>query len=585
MMESKSAIEAKASSVVAFMRNLDKIQEQQILFTSKLEKEKKRKEELDERYEASLQERRVLQDATRNGTIVNEDSKLNRVVIVRLEKKLQSAKIKYSVARRDNASMKSKIDSLRKDKMILMQIKTTMEREIAEGNRRMKSIQRETLATNNKRHNVQISIANAKHSIVRDMEEFSREVASTKENISASQSIMFNSIKERMEATFAASAARRSRQQSQSFDDGLNGTGELLDAKGGEMQVLMSQLQELMRSNGFTKVRDFIADLELSEDQIFNCYNDIQEKNLELEQIDLENKRLEQQLSDQMSKLDALEKYNSKVRQELELHIGHIQKSIAMYDADYAKSLEVLNTISDSLIMLLKNVTIEGEALDQQILSTGITDRNIDDYLGIIEQRIDDLIQMSNAANHNPLPREDFLRLGALEHRLFAGLSLRAPPTLPSLLDGDDDDDLIPFGKGFTETAVTNTTITTAGGGQQINNGYGSPSARDGNSSPAVLGHTISAHGGAQNGGTGEDAGRIQPINIGMLKEYMQKRMSKAVARKQTGLTSTIATGNTAGNATNLTVTVNSPVSGAPSPRGPSTKRPFINTQDSPSYD
>lgn len=49
-MESKSAADIKASSVVSFMRNLDKIQEQQILFTNKLEKEKKRKEELDEKY-------------------------------------------------------------------------------------------------------------------------------------------------------------------------------------------------------------------------------------------------------------------------------------------------------------------------------------------------------------------------------------------------------------------------------------------------------------------------------------------------------------------------------------------------------
>ena len=57
-----------------------------------------------------------------------------------------------------------------------------------------------------------------------------------------------------------------------------------------------------------------------------------------------------------MSKLDTLEKYNSKVRQELEHHISQIQKSIAKYDAEYAKSLEVVNTIKDSLIMLLKNV-------------------------------------------------------------------------------------------------------------------------------------------------------------------------------------------------------------------------------------
>ena len=106
----------------------------------------------------------------------------------------------------------------------------------------------------------------------------------------------------------------------------------------------------------------------------------------------------------------------------------------------------------------------------------------------------------------------------------------------------------------------------------------GSPTARDGNGngSPTM-------HSGLQNVGTNDDAGRVQPINIGMLKEYMQKRMTKAAAgRKQTGLAATVTTG---GNATNLTVTINSPGTGPSSPRGPSTKRPFANTADSPAYD
>jgi hypothetical protein len=39
-------------------------------------------------------------------------------------------------------------------------------------------------------------------------------------------------------------------------------------------------------------------------------------------------------------------------------------------------------------------VAIEDVLADQQLLDSGITDRNIDEYLGLIEQRIDDLIQV-----------------------------------------------------------------------------------------------------------------------------------------------------------------------------------------------
>jgi hypothetical protein len=39
---------------------------------------------------------------------------------------------------------------------------------------------------------------------------------------------------------------------------------------------------------------------------------------------------------------------------------------------------------------------MDGEATDRQMLTTGINDRNIEDYLGLIEGRIDDLIQVRN---------------------------------------------------------------------------------------------------------------------------------------------------------------------------------------------
>jgi len=41
-------------------------------------------------------------------------------------------------------------------------------------------------------------------------------------------------------------------------------------------------------------------------------------------------------------------------------------------------------------------ISIDGEALDQQLLSTGVTDRNVDEFLGLIEQRIDELIQVDS---------------------------------------------------------------------------------------------------------------------------------------------------------------------------------------------
>jgi predicted RNase H-like nuclease (RuvC/YqgF family) len=216
-------------------------------------------------------------------------------------------------------------------------------------------------AVNSKRHNTQISIANAKHAIVRDMDEFSRELANTKDSLSATQAAMFGTIKEKLQQTYDVASLKlknASSRQARDGEDENDGFGlDRRSASRDQMMTYTTQLLELVNNSGFQAVEELINDLEQSEDQIFTYYNEIQEKNVELETLEHDNKQLEFRLSDQMSKLDALEKYNSKVRLELEQHISHIQLQIAKYDAEYAKSLEVINSISDSLIILLKNVS------------------------------------------------------------------------------------------------------------------------------------------------------------------------------------------------------------------------------------
>ena len=122
-------------------------------------------------------------------------------------------------------------------------------------------------------------------------------------------------------------------------------------------------------------------------------YTDIQEKNRDMEKIETQNKYLEDKLEKQQSDLVKLETHNNTVRVELEQHIASIQKSISKYDIEYASNLEVLNGVTDMLESILKLVA-EEDALDKQLLTTGVNDRTLNQYLGLIEQRVDELLQM-----------------------------------------------------------------------------------------------------------------------------------------------------------------------------------------------
>jgi len=113
-------------------------------------------------------------------------------------------------------------------------------------------------------------------------------------------------------------------------------------------------------------------------------------------------------------------------------------------------------------------VASDDDAADQQLLSSGITDRNVSRYLGIVEERIDGLIQMSKAAQKEPIVGREFV------HMTSTGIEKQAvsvqPSTLPSLQESPDDAD--------DDT---------------------------------------------------DDNARVQPININVLKDFMQKKLQKGM--------------------------------------------------------
>lgn len=85
-------------------------------------------------------------------------------------------------------------------------------------------------------------------------------------------------------------------------------------------------------------------------------------------------------------------------------------------------------------------MSVDENALDQQLLSTGITDRNVDEFLGLIEQRIDELIQMSKAANRQSIRRDDFVKLSQADAKV-QGFQAPVPPSLSEAAEDEDDTD------------------------------------------------------------------------------------------------------------------------------------------------
>jgi hypothetical protein len=242
----------------------------------------------------------------------------------------------------------------------------------------------------------------------------------------------------------------------------------------------LAEAEAALRDTEFTNVEELLVALQASEENMFTLYHETQSKHEEVEKMELENKHLEYQVQIQMKQLHGLEGNQEQVKQELEKNIEHLQHSITKYDADYTHNNEILKACSDSLMNLLRNIAIDEAAIDQQLLSAGLNDRNVDDFLGLIEQRIDELIQMFKAANKQSIKRDDFVQ----------------------------------------PTSYSNSSSGGGGGGNNNNNNNNNtkfqipvpPSLNDPNDEEEDM---------------DDPTGKIQPLNVGALRDIIHKKVAR----------------------------------------------------------
>lgn len=430
---------ASTTGVGYFLKELDKLQDQQMLYAKKLEKEKRKKQKLDEQIEEAKNDVLSLKAATRGGAVMKEAQFAHKKALARLEKNLQMARIKLSVAHSENTDTRKQIDSLRRNKVLFLQIRRDLELELEGVKRKIQDAHKEIGVVNDNKQRVKLEKTAIKNQMMNDMEEFGRELQAAKHNISSTQEVIIGTIRDRMESSYATwgdtkgagdgsprfTTTQRSNNQESQFDDHE------------EEEGASSDIEHLLAATGASSIEELMADLQQSEEYIFSMYKNIQNSSLELERLEMENKSLENKADSQLDMLKEVEDHNEKVREDLENHIMQIQRSITDFESSYNANMQVLGTIAECLMSILRNVASDEDAVDQQLLSSGLNDRNIDTYLGVVEQRIDYLIQMSKAAFKQPFSGSDFIGIkndkASRRHTLVT-------PALPSL-DGPDDDD------------------------------------------------------------------------------------------------------------------------------------------------
>ncbi len=252
---------------------------------------------------------------------------MNKKLLNRLEYQLQTSKIKLSTSRNENINLKRRVEDLRREKLLHLQILNDLLKEASSARRRTKFCQKEVGLMNEKKHKVKVAIATIKQKMLRDMEEFSNELNKAKETISNTQMSIMSTIREKLEQTSsfvyqppstADSAVRThsragptdlhtaSRHGKRSIAGGttvsmsLDLQSTLPPAPSNHTGHSQQDAESVLRETEFSSVEGLLTALQQSEETVFALYHETQARHEEVEKMELENKHLETKVQEQV---------------------------------------------------------------------------------------------------------------------------------------------------------------------------------------------------------------------------------------------------------------------------------------------
>jgi len=406
-------------------QQIENLQDQGDMYTKKIELERRRNEDLDKKIKRARAKLLGVQkdiggvNAAQEG-MVSKAKKL-RTYENRLEKTLREFNTTYNY----NKTLKQTIDNLRTEQQQQFQIRDKLERELAsKKNDMVQTIVAQQAATDG-RDKAQRGVEALRQQIAEEMEEFDAEYQERYEELQdereAGKALEIQAKKKTAlskSENMATTHSKKKEGEEEAFTLGNMSTQEEKKMRGQNnkaywsiakkevdlkrqterVQTYEEAFAKIQQETGISSIDEMVAAFITAEEENFSLFNMINELNREMETLEVENGDIKQQI-DTLRAAQGGGKSRVGMKKYLERQIEVSNEKAVLYKDKLDSALKVVESMKNGIIGIFQKVGCNDEALGQQLASTGVTDMNLTQFLGIIEQRINEIVQMHSTFN------------------------------------------------------------------------------------------------------------------------------------------------------------------------------------------
>ena len=449
---------AKVYDSVSAQAQIAKLQDTGDMYTRKIELEKRRIQELDKQME--VMHKKIWDQRQKMGGI-NASRENNQAIakqIQILENRLDKALKRYNEALANNKRLRENIDNLRRERLVYDQIYKKLEKELAEKKKEMARIIEISNKAYEARDAAQSEMQALKAQADKEQSDFEAEWKERGKMIEQDRKMKDFMKKEREKLSQQEHRGDMTVEQEQSLKKkvlrgnwGIAKDKASIHASMEKVQSYEEAFAKIQAATGIEDIDELVTTFINAEDQNFALFNYVNELNGECE-------KLEEQIADIKAEIEKYkgqglntDNQRKKILKDLEDRLQRTEAKAEQYEKKYEAAMKTVNALKVGIQSIFNKIGCNTPANLEMLGKEGVTEANMMQYLGIIEQRTNEILQLYAAtqaregvldAQGNPVPPvSSILGQGPQVPAGRNAISIQAPTTTDEAYDSEEDSD------------------------------------------------------------------------------------------------------------------------------------------------
>ena len=367
------------------------------LYTRKIEMERRRVEELDQHL--ALSEAAIIQQKKAMGGVSaakENDQQLIKQVRV-LENKLDKTLMNFNEAISQNKKLRDEIDVLRRERVTFDEVYKKMNKELGEKKREMANVVEITNIAYEARDQASNEIAALRAQGDREAAQLDAEWRELGRIIEHDKKMKEADMRNKLKAAELGLAL------AEGEDKGRRKSGKgdtAMELKKGASQLALFEeaFKQIQKATGMTDIDDLVNAFIAAEDQNFSLFNYVNTLNTEQEKLEEQASELRKEIERYQGVGSVEHVQRKRILQDLEKQLVKTDANTQQYEKKFQGTQMIVDALKECVASMYAKLGCDSASTRELLGDQGVNEANLLSYLGVIEQRSNEIMQMFAAA-------------------------------------------------------------------------------------------------------------------------------------------------------------------------------------------